>query len=208
MRGTRRCEQAARPVRRRLDKPLVCQPKQGGSINPSAFCDDDGEAIYLVWKNDGNAIGATTFIWAQRLSSDGSLRLVGKRTPIEKNDAYWEARVVEGPMLWKRDGRYFLFYSGNVYSGAAYAVGYAMCASPLGPCKDAPENPILKGKCKAFGPGHNALIRDGAGQTWIVYHAWDAAYSKRVLWIDRLDWKGGKPVVEGPTCTKQPAPTP
>jgi beta-xylosidase len=187
-------------------KPLVCQPKQGGSIDPSPFRDSDGK-LYLVWKNDGNAIGSTTFIWAQRLSSDG-LRLVGKRTTIEKNDAYWEASVVEGPMLWKQGGRYFLFYSGNVYSGAAYAVGYATCASPLGPCKDAPENPILKGACKAYGPGHNALMRDGADQTWIVYHAWDAAYSKRVLWIDRLDWKDGKPVVDGPTCTKQSAPTP
>jgi beta-xylosidase len=41
-----------------------------------------------------------------------------------------------------------------------------------------------------------------------VYHAWDAAYSKRQLWIDRLDWKDGKPVVDGPTCTAQDAPKP
>ena len=68
-------------------------------------------------------------------------------TTIEKNDVPWEASVVEGPMLWKHDGRYFLFYSGNVYSGAGYAVGYATCDSPLGPCKDAPENPILKTAC-------------------------------------------------------------
>jgi beta-xylosidase len=187
-------------------KPLVCQPQQGGSIDPSPFRDDDG-TLYLVWKNDGNAIGAPTHIWAQRLSPDG-LRLVGRRTRIETNDKPWETSVVEGPMLWKHDGRTFLFYSGNVYSGAAYAVGYATCASPLGPCRDAPENPILKGACDAHGPGHNALIRDGGGQTWIVYHAWDAAYSKRVLWIDRLDWKDGKPVVHGPTCVVQPAPKP
>ena len=184
-------------------KPLVCQPTKGGSIDASPFRDDDGK-LYLVWKNDGNAIGAKTFIWAQRLSSDG-LRLVGRRTSIEKNDAAWETTVVEGPMLWKRDDRYFLFYSGNVYSGSGYAVGYATCASPLGPCRDARENPILKSACKAFGPGHNALI-DLGGQTWIVYHAWDAAYTKRTLWIDRLDWEDGKPVVHGPTCDDQTAP--
>jgi hypothetical protein len=52
------------------------------------------------------------------------------------------------------------------------------------------------------------LIDDGAGRTWIVYHAWDAAYSKRQLWIDPLDWKDGKPVVEGPSCKAQDAPKP
>jgi beta-xylosidase len=183
---------------------LVCQSTLGGSIDPSPFR-DDGE-LYLLWKNDGNAIGVPTQIYAQRLSPDG-LRLVGRRTTIEKNDVPWEASVVEGPMLWKHDGHYFLFYSGNVYSGAGYAVGYATCRSPLGPCKDAAENPILETTCGARGPGHDALIEDAAGQTWIVYHAWDAAYSKRQLWIDRLDWKDGKPVVDGPTCTAQDAPT-
>jgi len=185
---------------------LVCQPTLGGSIDASPFRDDDGK-LYLLWKNDGNAIAAPTYIYAQRLSSDG-LHLVGKRTTIEKNDVPWEASVVEGPMLRKDDGRYYLFYSGNVYSGAGYAVGYATCASPLGPCQGAPENPILKTTCDAHGPGHNALIDDGAGRTWIVYHAWDAAYAKRQLWIDRLDWTDGKPVVEGPTCKAQDAPKP
>jgi beta-xylosidase len=185
---------------------LVCQATQGGSIDPSPFRDDDGK-LYLLWKNDGNALAAPTYIYAQRLSPDG-LHLVGKRTTIEKNDASWEASVVEGPMLRKHDGRYYLFYSGNVYSGAGYAVGYATCASPLGPCQDAPENPILETTCDAHGPGHNALIDDAAGRTWIVYHAWDAAYAKRQLWIDRLDWEDGKPVVEGPTCKAQDAPKP
>jgi beta-xylosidase len=185
---------------------LVCQPTLGGSIDPSPFRDDDG-TLYLLWKNDGNAIAAPTQIYVQRLSPDG-LHLVGRRTTIERNDVTWESSVVEGPVLWKHDSRYFLFYSGNIYSGAGYAVGYARCASPFGPCKDAPENPILKTACEARGPGHNALIDDGAGRTWIVYHAWDAAYSKRQLWIDRLDWKDGKPVVAGPTCNEQDAPEP
>jgi beta-xylosidase len=194
------------PFEDRSSRPLVCQRAEGGSIDASPFRDDDGR-LYLVWKNDGNAIGHPTYIWSQRLSADG-LRLVGRRTHIEKNDTVWEASVVEGPMLWKHDGRYYLFYSGNDYAGGAYAVGYAMCDSPLGPCKDAPENPILKSACNASGPGHNALIRDGDGQTWIVYHAWPRSHDKRVLWIDRLGWKDGKPVVHGPTCGTQPAPAP
>jgi beta-xylosidase len=185
-------------------QPLVCQRTEGGSIDASPFRDAD--MLYLVWKNDGNSIGHPTSIWSQRLSPDG-LRLVGPRTKIEQNDAVWEAAVVEGPVLRKHDGRYYLFYSGGDYAGADYAVGYATCRTPLGPCKDAPENPILKSACKASGPGHNALV-DVDGQTWIVYHAWlpNHAGDKRVLWIDRLDWNDGKPRVEGPTCGEQTAP--
>ncbi|HEX2774320.1 MAG TPA: glycoside hydrolase family 43 protein, partial [Micromonosporaceae bacterium] len=50
--------------------PLVCQAEQGGSIDASPFRDTDG-SLWLLWKNDGNAIGADTWLWSQRLSPDG-----------------------------------------------------------------------------------------------------------------------------------------
>jgi len=184
---------------------LVCQGSLGGSIDASPFRDDDG-SLYLVWKNDGNHIGVPARIWSERLSADG-LRLVGPRRPLEQNNKPWEGSVVEGPMLWKHDGHYVLFYSGNAFDSDSYAVGYATCDSPLGPCRDAPENPILKKACRAMGPGHNAIV-DVQGETWIVYHAWLPNHTgdKRVLWIDKLDWSDGKPRVDGPTCKAQPAP--
>lgn len=187
-------------------QPLVNQLPLGGSIDASPFRDGDG-TLYLYWKNDGNSVGVPTDIWVQRLSPDG-LDLVGTaRKTGEVNDRPWEGKVVEAPTMWKHAGRYYLFYSGGDYAADDYAVGYATCKGPLGPCTDAPENPILKTACRAHGPGHNALI-DVDGQTWIVYHAWlpNHAGDKRVLWIDRLDWQNGKPVVHGPTCTKQTAP--
>jgi predicted NBD/HSP70 family sugar kinase len=166
---------------------LVCQKSLGGSIDP------DASGGYLYWKNDGNSIGKPTQIWAQRLSADG-LRLVGPRRAIERNgDQAWEGSVVEGPEMVRHDGRYYLFYSGGAYNDDSYAVGYASCSGPLGPCKDAPENPILKTGCRAHGPGHNTF----AGP-YIVYHAWNPAHTKRALWLSRLDWKDGKPVVHGP----------
>jgi beta-xylosidase len=196
----------AGPFRDRWREPLVCQRHEGGSIDPSPFRDEDG-SLFLYWKNDGNAIGHTTFIWAQRLSADGT-QLVGDRRQVESNDVGWEGGVVEAPTMWKQDGRYYLFYSGEAYDGELYAVGYATCEGPLGPCADAPENPILKSACGAAGPGHQALVRDGAGDTWIVYHAWPAGapFEQRLLWLDRLRWEDGKPVVAGPTCRAQPAP--
>jgi beta-xylosidase len=173
-------------------KPLVDQFTLGGSIDASPFRDDDG-SLYLYWKNDGNSIGQETDIWVQRLAPDG-LSVVGKPVRTgEKNDQVWEGRVVEGPTMWKHDGRYYLFYSGNDYANDAYAVGYATCTGPLGPCTDAPENPILATKCDAHGPGHNAVFG-----TWTAYHSWNDAHTQRQLWISPLEWKDGKPVVDGP----------
>jgi hypothetical protein len=45
----------------------------------------------------------------------------------------------------------------------------------------------------------------------MLYHAWPAdtvgsEVPGRVLWLDRVEWKDGKPVVDGPTCGGQAAP--
>ena len=187
------------------EEPLVCQRDEGGSIDPSPFRDDDG-GLYLLWKNDGNCCMKDTWIYAQRLSSDG-LRRQGRPTRLLKQDAGWEANVVEAPTLWKRNDRYILFYSGNDYASDFYAVGYATCDGPLGPCTDAPENPILKAGCRATGPGHQAVVEVG-DETWLVYHAWpgQAGSDKRVLWLDRLRWEDARPSVDGPTCAPQASP--
>lgn len=188
----------------RWPEPLVCQRSEGGSIDASPFRDDDG-SLYLYWKNDGNAIGRTTWLWGQRLSADGT-ELVGDPTRLASNDRGWEGAVVEAPTMWLEDGRHYLFFSGEAYDGEAYAVGYATCAGPLGPCEDAPGNPILETACEARGPGHQALFRDGDGSTWIAYHAWDASFERRRLWLDRVRWEDGRPVVDGPTCDEQRGP--
>lgn len=192
-----------------FEKPLVCQQDEGGSIDASPFQDDDG-SFYLLWKNDGNCCGLDTFIYAQGLSSDG-LRLLGRAVRLVKQDAPWEGALVEAPTLWKRAGRYFLFFSANAFDSASYAVGYATCRGPRGPCEDAPDNPILATACDAFGPGHQALVKGRDGQTWIVYHAWPpdavgSVFPGRVLWIDRLVWQRGKPAIKGPTCGPQARP--
>ncbi len=199
----------AGPFVDRSSRPLVCQKREGGSIDPSPYRDAGGR-LYLLWKNDGNCCGLRTYIYAQRLTRDG-LRLTGRRARLERNDAAWEGATVEAPTMWKHGGKYFLFYSANVYNTESYAVGYASCAAPTGPCTDSKENPILSSACRAAGPGHQALIGDRRGQTWIVYHAWPpskigSVRPGRQLWIDRLDWRDGKPVPHGPTCTRQPAP--
>ncbi|PWH16133.1 MAG: glycoside hydrolase family 43 [Anaerolineae bacterium] len=195
------------------DAPLVCQAEWGGTIDASPFRDEDGK-LYLYYKNDGNCCNLPTFIYVQELAPDG-LRLLGEPVSLIRNDALWEGRVVEAPTMFKHQGRYYLFFSANNYAGHEYAVGYALCESPLGPCQDAPENPILQSDLSnkdalVIGPGHQALLQLGE-QTWMFYHAWEVVAGsrrgeRRLMWLDRLDWVDGKPVVRGPTTGSQSVP--
>ncbi len=194
------------------DKPLVCQAKEGGTIDPDPFA--DGDKRYLYYKNDGNCCGIPTYIYAQELAPDG-LSLVGEPVRLVRNDKQWEGSVIEAPTMFKHDGKYYLFYSANNYAGVEYAVGYATCEGPLGPCTDAPENPILKSQMQpppnmVVGPGHQTIIQLD-GQDWLVYHAWEVLAGgrrgdRRQMWMNRLDWQDGKPVVVGPLTGPQPAP--
>jgi beta-xylosidase len=191
-------------------EPFICQKGAGGSIDASPF--RDGDKLYLYWKNDGNCCGGITYIWEQELAPDG-LSLVGEPKQLLSNDQRWEGVVIEAPTMWKQDGKYYMFFSGNVYNTINYAVGYATCDAPTGPCTDAPENPILKtdtDKPPVLGPGHQTVVLDKDGETWFVYHAWavpvGGQLEKRYVYIDRLTFDGGKPVVHGPTQEPQPKP--
>lgn len=194
------------------DAAFVCQAEQGGSIDAHPFRDADGK-LYLYWKNDGNCCDQSTYLYAQELAPDG-LSLIGEPVRLVQNDRRWEGSVVEAPTMWLHEGRYYLFFSGNGYGGVDYAVGYASCESPLGPCTDAEENPILASvldtQPPVIGPGHQTIIEDSDGETWLVYHAWEVTGagrgSRRFMWIDRLVWNDGVPQVLGPTLEPQARP--
>jgi beta-xylosidase len=193
-------------------QPFVCQVEEGGTIDAHPF--QDGEKLYLYYKNDGNCCGIPTYIYVQELAPDG-LSLVGEPVRLVRNDRAWEGRVVEAPTMIKRDEQYYLFFSAHNYAGHEYAVGYATCESPMGPCEDAPENPILQSNLQSppnliIGPGHQTMITVDE-QDWIVYHVWEVVGGgrrgdRRQMWMDRLDWEDGRPVVQGPTVGPQPAP--
>jgi beta-xylosidase len=195
------------------DQAFVCQVDQGGTIDASPF--RDGNAIYLYYKNDGNCCGMATYIYGQELSPDG-LSLVGEPVALVRNDGAWEGRVVEAPTMIRRDDQYYLFFSANNYAGVEYAVGYATCDSPLGPCEDAQENPILASRMDeqplVIGPGHQSIVQVG-DEWWMLYHAWELVAGsrrgdRRFMWIDEIAWEDGRPVVVGPDSGPQPMPNP
>jgi beta-xylosidase len=194
------------------DKPLVCQANEGGTIDASPF--RDGDKLYLYYKNDGNCCNIATYLYVQEMGPDG-LTLVGEPTRLVRNNGAWEGNVIEAPTMWKQEGKYYLFFSANNYAGFEYAVGYANCQSAVGPCEDAPENPILASRMTekplVIGPGHQTVTVDDDGETWLVYHAWEVTSagmrgSRRFMWIDKLVWNGGKPDILGPTTDPQPLP--
>jgi beta-xylosidase len=149
--------------------PLVCQQSLGGSIDPSSFTDANG-VPYLVWKSGGP--GSST-IWAQPLSAAGTGFAAGTNpTQLLAPDQPWEAGTVEAPDLVLANGHYFLFFSGNDWGGASYAVGVAQCAGPLGPCVDASPNPILSSGTEMAGPGGESVFADASGNFWLAFHAW------------------------------------
>jgi hypothetical protein len=184
--------------------PLVAQTNLGGSIDPSVFTDSDG-ARYLLWKNDGNAVGQDTSIYIQRLAPDG-LSLIGSaRVPLIKQDQPWEGSVVEAPALWKEDGRYFLFYSANNYASSSYATGYAVAESLLGPYVKA-AGPLAESENGVIGPGGEEIVVGPDGNTWMLYHSWQQNFSYRSLSVDLLNWVNGEPVLRGPSAVQQPVP--
>jgi xylan 1,4-beta-xylosidase len=196
--------------------PLVCQ--EVGSIDPFPVTDETG-ARYLLWKEDGNSVSKPTPIWAQRLSDDGT-RLVGERRELIHNDQAWEkhptlpfGNLVEGPSVVRRNGWFYLFYSGNFCCGREcdYALGVARSRHLLGPWEKNPRNPILAGNDDWKCPGHGTVIADARGRYFLLYHAYqpkDFVYVGRQAMLDEVAWgadgwptvnEGRGPSAEGPS---------
>jgi beta-xylosidase len=189
-------------------EPLVCQTGLGGSIDADAFHDADGK-LYLYFKNDGNRVHARTSLWGQPLASDG-LSVTGTTVELLKDNQGWEERVVEAPTMVRSPLGYELFFSGGFFGWnpeegglSPYAMGYASCTGPLGPCTAAPDNPILhsfndrQAGCIS-GPGHQSIFQVGT-RSFISFHAWQTlggcrkGDDKRFLYVAPIFWTDGKP---------------
>lgn len=197
------------PFTSAASEPLICQRELGGTIDASPFRDQDGK-LYLYYKADANAVGKPTEIFVQPMTADG-LGLAGEPVALLDNDVPWEAHVIESPTMVRQGDAYVLFYSANHFGWephqrlSPYAMGYASCEGPMGPCRDAAENPILysyadrRAGCLS-GPGHQAVF-EAEGRQYIVFHAHIArggcqnARKGRQMYIAPLAWADGKPVI-------------
>lgn len=192
-----------------LGAPLIHDPAMG-LIDASEITTSTGEA-YVLWKEDGNAVGKPTPIHAQRLAADG-MAVTGPVATLITNDQAWEGAVTEGPFMVEHGGKFYLFYSGNSYANASYAVGVARASSPLGPFTKQPA-PIVATNAAWVGPGHCSVVTGPGGTTAMVYHAWvpgcvNAAGCGREVLVDLVAWgSDGWPTVPlAPSTTTRPLP--
>jgi beta-xylosidase len=190
---------AGGPFVDRSSGPLVFQLDRGGSIDPSPFA--DGDALWLLWKSDDNALDRASSLWAQRLRADG-LGLIGEATELLRHDRGWERPLIEAPSMLRRDRTYYLFYSANWWESEHYAIGYATGPSPRGPFTKATRwRPWVRSHGSAAGPGGQAFFSDPGGAQWMAYHAWPrgrvgyGAGGARALWLARVGFVDGRPTV-------------
>jgi hypothetical protein len=178
--------------------PIVCQLAAGGSIDPTPFVDSDGTP-YLVWKSQG-ANGQPATLWSQQLQPDGTALVGTAPAPLLVPTRTWQHGYVEGPAMIDSGGKYLLFYSGSDWKTVSYAIGYATCAGPLGPCTDQSSQPLLGAQSGFSGPGGPSLFTDSQGNLWMAFAAWlpgEVGFPhSRPLFLRRITVTDGVPRVD------------
>jgi GH43 family beta-xylosidase len=79
---------------------------------------------------------------------------------------------VEGPIMYKFDGLYYLMYSVGGWTGDTYGLRYAIAKNPLGPFTTVPGR-ILQTRYSAGsrGAGHHSMVYIEENDTWLCcYH--------------------------------------
>ena len=191
---------------------------EGKEIDAHVFKDDDGQYyIYFVRFQDAAGNGGNN-IWGAKLNPD--MRTIDESTLtclISPTEA-WEtnqAKVCEGPFMLKKDGVYYLTYSGSHFQSSQYGSGYATSNSPLGKYSKYRNNPIMQSNSLVHGAGHHGIVESADGkEMYIVYHCHKnlSTATPRRFCIDRIHFtkdEDNNTVLEvfGPTITPQLAPS-
>jgi hypothetical protein len=169
--------------------PLICEQTGGtGSIDPSLVLGDDGTP-FLSWKAVG---GEDRQLFAAPMTLDG-LFFAGPPVHLLTADARWQDGGIENPSMVRiAANQWWLIYSGAFWGSDEYALGYARCASPLGPCIDASRSgPWLATRDDVPGPGGGAIALGPDGRYRLAFHAWAGgvgyrAGGQRVLHVEPL----------------------
>lgn len=190
------------PYRDLLGKPLIGAFHNGAQpIDQFVFRDSDG-AYYIIYGGWGHANIA-------RLKDDFSgIATLPDGTQFKE---ITPQNYVEGPCMFKRNGKYYLMWSEGGWTGPDYSVAYAIADSPLGPFtrigKILQQDPAV-----ATGAGHHSVFHVEKGDRWyIVYHRrplGETAANHRVVAIDRMDFDAQGHIVPVKITNEGVAPDP
>jgi hypothetical protein len=164
--------------------PFVCEPDPNGALDPFLIVDEH-DVPWLTWKNEGVPVGhpslasRRTGFWSRQLTDDGTAWRSGSSVHFlmetTEADRPWQGTVVENPSMTAWDNGYFLAYSANQYDSTGYATGWAVCATPGGPCTEPSVEPLLVTDSDRVGPGGPAAFVD-EGVLHVAYHGWNPPY--------------------------------
>jgi beta-xylosidase len=210
------------PYRDYGGSPLVDPEQVPFAIDAHPFRDHDGQ-WYLFYARDfldaeGTARAGTALV-ADRLVS--MTQLSGQETVILRARFPWQRfqqdrimpaygdrsfdwHTLEGAFIVYHDDRYWCLYSGAAYGTPNYGVDYGVADRILGPYTDtgADHGPrFLRTTPGGLrGPGHNSVTIGPDGREYVFFHAWDAAHTKRQMYVRRLVWTADGPRVLGITA--------
>ena len=169
------------PYKDLLGKPLVGVFHNGAQpIDQFVFKDDDGAwyMIYGGWKH-ANIVRLKDDFTGVLPLADGTL--FKEITPAPE--------YVEGPLMFKRGGRYYFMWSEGGWGSPDYSVAYAIADAPTGPFKRVGKI-LQQDETIATSAGHNSVIQvPGTDRWYIVYHRrphGDSARDHRVTAIERM----------------------
>jgi xylan 1,4-beta-xylosidase len=172
----------------------------GQSIDGSVFIDDNNN-MYFSRAGNGQIITH---------AMNGPLYV----NPAGNNSGASLSGWTEGSTIFKRNGLYYMTYTGNHVFSPGYRVNYSISGAPLTGYQPKPPAPLL---LKTHGPfaglGHSSSFIGPDLDTWyITYHNRIPQIPgnpgpRRQLNIDPMGFNGDKLVVFGPVNWTQPAPS-
>jgi len=168
------------PFKDALGKPLIGKIVNGAQpIDQFVFKDDDGQ-YYMYYGGWGHCN-------VVRLNDDFT-----GLVPFEDGTVYKEVtpdKYVEGPFMFKKNGKYYFMWSEGGWTGPDYCVAYAIADSPFGPFNRI-ATILQQDSTIARGAGHHSVLHvPNTEDYYIVYHRRplnDNTRDHRVTCIDRM----------------------
>ncbi len=146
------------------------------SIDGTIFIDDDGQ-WYFYWADVSGILGCKM------------------KSPTEFGEQVSTGAFMhgwtEGPFVLKRNGKYYMTYTGNHFLSSGYRINAAVSEHPLYGYEDDPSNPVLiRTEGGNVGLGHSCtVLGPDLKSSFLVYHNLNPDKS-RDLNIDYQSWKG------------------